>query len=196
VEIFEASHELDKQPRAAIYGSPAVPDLKRAGIIDEIRRRGMSPTSVSWRRSADHSVITGMDGSSMADVDGEDLRMACLVLDKLDELMLDEFLTKYGGTIHWKHRVKGTGQDETRAWIDVETPEGDKTFYGDYIIGCDGATSQVRKSLFGDEFPGFTWERQIVATNVSKCISITLALQGETRRMQAMEQKAGYADIC
>ncbi|KAI1202915.1 FAD binding domain-containing protein [Nemania serpens] len=166
VEIFEASHELDKQPRAAIYGSPAVPELRRAGIIDEIRRRGMSPTSVSWRRWEDHSAITSMDGSAMADVDGEDLRMVCLVLDQLDELMLEEFLTKHNGKIHWKHKVTGTGQDETQAWIDVETPEGEEKFYGDYIVGCDGATSQVRKSLFGDDFPGFTWERQIVATNV------------------------------
>ncbi|KAI0203686.1 FAD binding domain-containing protein [Astrocystis sublimbata] len=166
VEIFEASHELDKQPRAAIYGSSAVPELKRAGILEEIRRRGMSPTSVSWRRWQDHSVITGMDGSSMADVNGEDLRMACLVLDQLDELMLEEYLTKYNGKIHWKHKVTGTGQDETHAWIDVDAPEGTKKFTGDYVIGCDGATSQVRKSLFGDDFPGFTWERQIVATNV------------------------------
>ncbi|KAI0183141.1 FAD binding domain-containing protein [Xylaria flabelliformis] len=166
VEIFEASHELDKQPRAAIYGSSAVPELRRAGIVDEIRRRGMSPTSVSWRRWEDHSTITSMDGSSMADVDGEDLRMLCLVLDQLDELMLEEFLTKYNGKIYWKHKVTGTGQDETQAWVDVETPDGKKKYYGDYIVGCDGATSQVRKSLFGDDFPGFTWERQIVATNV------------------------------
>lgn len=167
VEIFEASHELDKQPRAAIYGSPAVPELRRAGIIDEIRRRGMSPTTVSWRRWEDHAALASMDGSAMADVDGEDLRMVCLVLDQLDELMLEEFLTKYSGKVHWKHRVTGTGQDETQAWVDVETPEGKQKFYGDYIVGCDGAGSQVRKSLFGDDFPGFTWERQIVATNVS-----------------------------
>jgi 2-polyprenyl-6-methoxyphenol hydroxylase-like FAD-dependent oxidoreductase len=168
VEIFEASHELDKQPRAAIYGSAAVPELRRAGIIDEIRRRGMSPTQVAWRRWGDHAELTHMDGSPMADVGGEDLRMACLVLDQLDQLMLDEFLAKYDGAIHWKHKVTGTGQDETKAWIEVETPEGNKTFYGDYIVGCDGATSKVRKSLFGEEFPGFTWERQIVATNVSR----------------------------
>ncbi|KAI1496989.1 FAD binding domain-containing protein [Biscogniauxia marginata] len=165
-EILEASHELDKQPRAAIYGSPAIPDLKRAGIIDEIRRRGMSPTSMCWRRFADHSWITGMDGDALQDVGGEDLRMACLVLDQLDQLMLDEFLTKYGGVVRWRHRVTGTGQDEARAWVDVETPEGKTQIYGDYIVGCDGATSKVRKSLFGDEFPGFTWDTQIVATNV------------------------------
>ncbi|KAI1825668.1 FAD binding domain-containing protein [Xylaria intraflava] len=166
VEIFEASHELDRQPRAAIYGSAAVPELRRAGIIDEIRRQGLSPTSFSWRRWEDHSVITNSDSSSMADVDGEDLRTTCLALDQLDELMLEEFLTKYNGKIYWKHKVVGTGQNETQAWINVETPEGSETFYGDYVVGCDGATSQVRKSLFGEEFPGFTWETQIVATNV------------------------------
>ncbi|KAH9894710.1 FAD binding domain-containing protein [Xylariomycetidae sp. FL2044] len=165
-EILEASHELDKQPRAAIYGSAAIPDLKRAGILEEIRRRGMTPTSVCWRRFEDHSKLTGTDASILADIDGEDLRMACLVLDELDRLMLEEFLTKYDGKISWKHRVTGTGQDEGQAWADVETPEGNKKVYGDYIIGCDGATSQVRKSLFGDEYPGYTWERQIVATNV------------------------------
>lgn len=166
-EIFEASHELDRQPRAAIYGSSAVPDLRRAGIIDEIRRRGMSPTKVCWRRWADHAWITGMDSSSMADVEGQDLRVPCLVLDQLDQLMLDEFTDRYDGRIYWRHRVVGTGQDGDRAWIEVHAPEGKKTFYGDYVVGCDGAASAVRKSLFGEEFPGFTWDQQIVATNVS-----------------------------
>ena len=128
----------------------------------------MSPTSVSWRRFKDHSVITGMDNAPMQNVDGEDLRMVCLVLDQLDRLMLDEYLDKYNGKISWKHKVVGVGQDEKQAWVDVETPEGNKKVYGDYIVGCDGANSAVRKSLFGDEFPGFTWDQQIVASNVSR----------------------------
>lgn len=107
-----------------------------------------------------------MDAQVLENLNGEDLRMACLVLDQLDELMLEEFLTKYNGKISWKHKVVGTGQDEKQAWVDVETPEGKKKIYGDYVVGCDGAGSAVRKSLFGDEYPGFTWERQIVATNV------------------------------
>jgi 2-polyprenyl-6-methoxyphenol hydroxylase-like FAD-dependent oxidoreductase len=38
---------------------------------------------------------------------------------------------------------------------------------GDYVVGCDGANCTVRRRLFGEmEFPGFTWEEQIVATNV------------------------------
>jgi 2-polyprenyl-6-methoxyphenol hydroxylase-like FAD-dependent oxidoreductase len=38
---------------------------------------------------------------------------------------------------------------------------------GDYVVGCDGANSTVRRKLFGEMvFPGFTWDEQIVATNV------------------------------
>ncbi|KAK7935937.1 FAD-dependent monooxygenase terC [Apiospora marii] len=154
VHILEGAAELDGRPRAAIYGPAAIPDLARAGVMDEIRRRGFTVNTMSWRRFADHSFITGMDGRCVADVDGQDLRMACLVLDELDRLLLDEFLTRHGGSISWNHRVVG-----------VETPEGGKKIHADYIVGCDGATSMVRKSLFPD-FPGFTWERQIVATNV------------------------------
>ncbi|KAI1489508.1 FAD binding domain-containing protein [Biscogniauxia mediterranea] len=165
-EILEASHELDKQPRAAIYAPPAVPDLMRAGVIEEVRRRGRSPTTVSWRRWGELSRITGMDGAVMADVDGKDLRMACLALDQLDQLMLDQFVGTHAGVVRWRHRVVATGQDDRHAWVEADTPEGRTTIFGDYVVGCDGAASAVRKSLFGDEFPGFTWDKQIVATNV------------------------------
>ncbi|KAK2028297.1 FAD binding domain-containing protein [Colletotrichum zoysiae] len=165
VHVLEAEDHLDQRPRAAHYGPAAIPDLIRAGIIDEVRRRGMVNSRYSWRRLEDHSVITGFNVEMLRDVDGKDLRTACLVLQELDQLMLDEFLGKYGGSVSWEHRVVGLGQDEERAWVDVETPGGRTRVEADYIVGCDGANSAVRKGLFGDEFPGWTWDQQIVATN-------------------------------
>lgn len=167
VQILEASDHLDEQPRAAHYGPPAIPDLARAGIIDEIRRRGISPTTMVWRRPEDHSIIAGTDASVLKDIDGLDMRTVSLVLHDLDQLMLDEITSKYGGKIEWLHKVVDIGQDDGKAWVDVETPNGNIKLEADYIVGCDGANSQVRRSLFGDDYPGFTWDKQIVATNVS-----------------------------
>ncbi len=167
VHILEASHELDQQPRAAIYGPPAIPELTRAGVMEEIDRRGMRTDTFFWRRFEDYSVIAGFDGSVLVDVDGQDVRTSCLAMQELDEIMLDLVVNKHGGAISWRHRVVAVGQDADKAWADVETPDGPKRFEADYVIGCDGATSTVRKSLFGSEYPGWTWDTQIIATNVS-----------------------------
>jgi 2-polyprenyl-6-methoxyphenol hydroxylase-like FAD-dependent oxidoreductase len=83
--------------------------------------------------------------------------------------MLDE-VVKLGGTVEWEHKVVGVGQDEGlgKAWVEVELRDGGrKRVEGDYVVGCDGANSMVRRSLFGEEFPGKTWDAQIIATNVS-----------------------------
>lgn len=166
VSIIEMSHQLDQQPRAAHYGPAAIPDLKRAGILDQLRTKGLSLNTMCWRRFEDHSYIAGFDAGVISDVDGDDWRTVSYPLQDLDQLMLDEFLTKYNGEIKWLHKVLDVGQDVDKAWVDVETPEGKSRLEADYIVGCDGANSAVRKALFGPEYPGFTWDAQIIATNV------------------------------
>lgn len=165
MQILEASDKLDDQPRAAYYGPAAIPDLIRGGIMDDVRRRGISPTKMGWRLPEDHSVITLMDTAVLDDVNGQDIRTACLVLNDLDQLMLEHFLAR-NGDIKWQHKVVSIGQDDKKAWVDAETPNGTVRVEADYIVGCDGANSIIRRSLFGDEYPGFTWDKQIVATNV------------------------------
>lgn len=48
---------------------------------------------------------------------------------------------------------------------------GEGRIEGDYLVGCDGAMSQVRRSLFGSEFPRKTWDAQIVTTDV-RCLHL------------------------
>lgn len=167
VTVVEMSHELDQQPRAAHYGPAATPDLKRAGVLDKIKSEGMTLDTMCWRRADDHGYIAGFNAEVISNVDGNDLRTVCLPLQDLDKLMLDLFVEKYNGNILWKHKVVDVGQDEKKAWIDVEAPDGKKRLEADYIVGCDGANSAVRRALFGNEYPGFTWDAQIIATNVS-----------------------------
>lgn len=195
MQILEGSDKLDDQPRAAYYGPAAIPDLHRAGIMEEVRRRGISPTKMGWRRPEDHSLITLMDTAVLDDVDGLDVRTACLVLNDLDQLMLERFLER-NGDIKWQHKVVSIGQDENKAWVDAETPDGTVRVEADYIIGCDGANSIIRRGLFGDEYPGFTWDKQIVATNVS-CLALVLPCNTETNLSEQVYydfDKYGFTD--
>lgn len=68
----------------------------------------------------------------------------------------------------YEHEVRTIGQEAGKAWVQVKTPGGEKKLEADYVVGCDGGNSIIRRQLFGDSFPGFTWEKQIVATNVSE----------------------------
>ncbi|CAK7217557.1 hypothetical protein SCUCBS95973_003195 [Sporothrix curviconia] len=186
VHILEASHELDQQPRAAHYGPPAIPELTRAGVMDLLEKNGgMRLNSMYWRRFQDHTQIAGFDGSVLKDAGSveatltEDVRTACLPMQDLDALLLDMFVTKYNGQVSWRHRVTNVGGQnagDAMAWAEAEVLTGDldlakatvaetKRYEADYIVGCDGANSIVRRSLFGDNYPGKTWDAQIIATN-------------------------------
>ncbi|KAF4554475.1 FAD-dependent monooxygenase-like protein 5 [Elsinoe fawcettii] len=162
VQLVEAAPQLDTSPRATHYSWPAVHELIRAGVIDEVRQRGfVTSTGITWRR---------LDGSEIGqfnvDAIPEERRMHCLPLGKLC-VVLQEALAKYSHAhISYSHKVLSIEQSSEKARIVVETPQGRQTLEADYVVGCDGANSQIRKCLFGDDFPGFTWDEQIVATNV------------------------------
>lgn len=164
VHILEAAAELDDSPRAAYYGPPSAYELRRAGVIDEVRKEGFDPVKMCWRK-LDGTYLAGFDNSLMHD---DPDRLACLPLAQLDRLLYRNAIAQPTLKVSFNHKVVDVGQDEEKAWVDVETPEGKKRLEATYIVGCDGASSIVRRSLYGaKDFPGYTWDKQIVATNVS-----------------------------
>lgn len=116
---------------------------------------------VCWRK---------LDGTMLARIDGTQIednpdRIACLPLNRLAKIIMEDLLAQPTAQVKWDHKVTDIGQDENKAWVDVETSKGVEKIEADYIVGCDGANSAVRRGLFGKEFPGFTWDEQVVATN-------------------------------
>ncbi|KZP00873.1 FAD/NAD(P)-binding domain-containing protein [Calocera viscosa TUFC12733] len=160
VTILEMDGELNKSPRAAYYSRPAVIELRKAGVIDECRAEGV--TGVRWQ-TLDGRTIAGMPRRDPVDADD---RVVCIDQHGLGVIIL-RHLEKYGDKVKllWNHKVVALSQDENSASVEVQTPEGNKTFTGSYVVGTDGAGSTVRK-LMGLPFEGHTWDAMVVATNV------------------------------
>ncbi|EKG09709.1 Monooxygenase FAD-binding protein [Macrophomina phaseolina MS6] len=163
VDVLEQNHDLDPSPRATHYAPPAVYELRRAGIIKQLRAEAFEPDGVCWRKP-DGTFIAGLNNGDMVSID----RMICLSLQRVSQILYEHLVKHPHAAVKYGHKVISQGQDEKEAWIDVDVEnEGRKRFSADYIVGCDGANSQIRRNLFGDwNFPGRTWDEQIVATNV------------------------------
>lgn len=162
VQLLEAASKLDESPRATHYSWPALFELKRAGLLEEVRERGfVTWGGIQWRN---------LEGTLLArfnpDAILKDNRLHCLPLGKLCALIKEHLDRRPNAEIKYMHKVSKIDQTEAFARVYAETPDGEQSFDADYIVGCDGASSQIRRALFGDDFPGRTWDEQIVATNV------------------------------
>lgn len=71
------------------------------------------------------------------------------------EALLEERARELGAEILRGHEVVGLHQDEQGVTVEVRTATGDYELRAEYLVGCDGGHSTVRKQL-GNEFPGIT----------------------------------------
>ena len=80
---------------------------------------------------------------------------------KLTASIAAEYGSASNFDVRFSHAV--TGLTETADGIDVEvsTPSGTEVIRADYVIGCDGGRSTVRK-LAGIEFEGFTYPERFI----------------------------------
>ena len=126
--------------------------------------RGLIPQDLSWRK------FNGDYIAGLAGLDSLDPKLdptVVLPVGSLSLLLIEELSKEPCATIHWEHKVVNVGQDAVQAWFEVDHNGEAKQLCADFVIGCDGAGSGVRKSLFGGRFPGYTWNTQLVALNVS-----------------------------
>jgi 2-polyprenyl-6-methoxyphenol hydroxylase-like FAD-dependent oxidoreductase len=93
--------------------------------------------------------------------------------------------------------VVDVGQDEGRAWADVEVREsGEKLrFEADYVVGCDGGRSVVRHALFGREWPGITHDCHLLVQNVCQFLrSVNILLTACRSGTMASRNMAGMGE--
>lgn len=83
-----------------------------------------------------------------------------LVLEQSkNEEMLYRYLQSQGRDVLWKTELESFTQDANGVTAQIKTADGEsQTIVGKYLVGCDGASSPVRRGL-GLTFEGSTFER-------------------------------------
>jgi 3-(3-hydroxy-phenyl)propionate hydroxylase len=159
VTLLEAQERVDDSPRASTTQPPTLEILAELGLIDEYIRQGLvARTFQFWDRSRLRLI---------AEFDFERLRgetafpfVVQTEQHKLANMGIARLRTMANASVRMATRVSDIVQEADG--VSVQTEQG--ALRADYVIGCDGGRSTVRKSV-GVEFEGFTWpERFLVIT--------------------------------
>jgi len=159
VTLVEAEERVNDAPRASTTQPPTLEILAELGLIDEYIAQGLvARTFQFWDRPA-RRLIAEFDFDRLR---GETAYPYVVQTEqhKLANLGIAKLRAMPNAQVIMGCPVAGISQDASAA--KVRTEKG--AFSADFVIGCDGGRSTVRKAL-GIEFEGFTWpERFLVVT--------------------------------
>jgi 3-(3-hydroxy-phenyl)propionate hydroxylase len=159
VTLLEAQESIDDSPRASTTQPPTLEILAELGLIDEYLAQGLVARTFQFWDRPTRRLIAEFDFSRLRDetayplvVQTEQHKLANMAIKRLRCMPNAEVLLGCA--------VSGISQDEKQVMVIA----GERHFAADYVIGCDGGRSTVRKQI-DIEFEGYTWpERFLVIT--------------------------------
>jgi 3-(3-hydroxy-phenyl)propionate hydroxylase len=179
VTVLEASTDLAVDLRASTFHPPTLDFLSRLGLAEGLIERGIKCPHWQFRDRKEGEIATFDLGLLAAETDHPyRLQAEQWKLTEAARLRLDD---EPDANLITDIVVEGFEQDADSVTVTARRTGGEiETFKGAYLIGADGARSEVRKST-GVAFPGLTIPE------------IFLSLSTPFRYDQAIE---GLADIC
>ena len=160
----EALDAIDDSPRAMAYNPIAVQEIDRAGVLDDCRKIGFAGKGICWRNTRTGEEIAALDRATSPDFPYENLTIGQHLLAGIILDHLKEFET---ATVLFGHKVVAVDQsDDEDVKITMEDSTGNPiAISSTYVVAADGGRSTLRR-LLDISFDGFTYDDQLVSTNV------------------------------
>jgi len=160
VTVLDQNSELQDDPRAATTHPATLELLDGLGVIDQVIEQGLVAEEFEfWDRPTGEKVAT-FDHAALS----EDTKFPFVVQCeqfKLAKIFLAKLQGEATATVLFDHNVTAIDHTPEGVTVTATTPDGEKTFEGDWLIGADGGRSVVRKSA-GIDFEGFTWPERFL----------------------------------
>ncbi|NDV06132.1 NAD(P)-binding protein [Rhodococcus sp. IEGM 248] len=163
VSVVERAPALQDTPRAIVYHWSTLDGLSRLGLLEKACGAGFLKQDYAYRVRDTGEIIS----YGLAALNGKVERPYNLHLGQgaLAKVILEELDTFANARVLWDHEVTGIDQDESGVTVSVRGVDGDTVLRSQWLVGADGASSAVRRTLdLG--FEGMTWPERFVATNV------------------------------
>ncbi len=165
VTLFEAARDIDPSPRAATTHPSTLEMLANIGLLEEFQAVGLVARHFQFWDGATKTLVAEFDHEVLRDetpfpyvVQTEQHKLVAIGLRRLAGMP--------NAGVRMATSLAQVSQDAYGACVTVEGADGTERHEFDYVIGCDGGRSTVRKCLDID-FEGYTWpERFLVLTTL------------------------------
>ena len=162
VTVFEAGADLSEESRASTFHPPTLDMLDRLGAARPLIAQGLTAPAFEYR-SRQHGVLAQFDFGAIANVTAHPYRVQC-EQSKLTRILYRQLREKPDFELQFDAQVKDVTQHRSGVEIAIERNGRTEMRSGRWLIGADGARSDVRRAL-GIEFPGFTWPERFLVVS-------------------------------
>ncbi len=162
VALFESESAIDHSPRAATTHPSTLEMLAGLDLLEEFQSIGLVARYFQFWDGATKTLVAEFDHDALRDETPYPY-VVQTEQHKLSEIGLRRLALMANVEVRPGEAVVDLAQDAGSVHVTTERKE-QHAF--DYVIGCDGGRSTVRKCL-GVEFEGYTWpERFLVLTSL------------------------------
>jgi 3-(3-hydroxy-phenyl)propionate hydroxylase len=162
VTVFEGGADLSTESRASTFHPPTLDMLADLDVAAPLIAQGLIAPKFQYRNRRD-GLIAQFDFSDIADQTRHPFRLQC-EQSKLTRIICDKLRGEANFEIAFSTPVRAVTQDSDSVTVTVERDGKSETHSYRWLIGADGARSDVRRSL-DIEFEGFTWpDRYLVVS--------------------------------
>jgi 3-(3-hydroxy-phenyl)propionate hydroxylase len=162
VTVFEAGADLSEESRASTFHPPTLDMLDRLGAAKPLIAQGLVAPAFQYR-SKKHGILAQFDFSAIADATGHPYRVQS-EQSKLTRILYEELRGRANVEVQFDAQVRHVTLDRSSVELAVERKGRSETQSGRWLIGADGARSEVRRSL-GIPFEGFTWPERFLVVS-------------------------------
>ncbi len=164
VLILERESDLPVDLRASTFHPPSLEMLNELGVAAPMIAKGLIVDRYQYRDRRTNEVAE-FDMSVIAD---ETLFPYRLQLEQYElTWIINRVLKDYAcAEVRFEREVTGFSQDASGLDVVVKTPAGSETIRGSFLVGADGASSNVRKAA-GIDYSGFTYDEKFLVASTS-----------------------------
>jgi 3-(3-hydroxy-phenyl)propionate hydroxylase len=161
VTVFEAGEDLSEESRASTFHPPTLDMLAEFGATAPLIAKGLIAPQVQYR-SRDGAIAT-FDFGAIADVTAHPYRVQA-EQSKLTRILFEGLTQKSEFRIEFGCGVAGVEQDRDAVHVTLDRGGVAERRSARWLIGADGARSEVRRAL-NIEFAGFTWPERFLVVS-------------------------------